>query len=138
MPAETHPGRDTMAGMSSDDAASQETHFVMDPEATLWTLARQLVSHQRTYAELRRSAETARRLPDSAELRRVVADFEALERSWHGETLPSIIASMQVAIEVWDTFGPGRTEVADDLEAAVWNNKYFVWVKELAGGAPPA
>jgi hypothetical protein len=37
--------------------------------------------------------------------------------------LPSIIASMQPAIEVLDTFGPGRTNVDDEIYAMVFNNK---------------
>ena len=120
--------------MSPDDAMSQESHFAMDPEKTMWTLARQLVSGQRSVAQLHRSAEAAQRLPDSPELRNVAADCELLQRKWEGETLPSLVASMQLAIEVFDTFGSGLAQISDDLEAAAWNNKYFVWKNELAGG----
>jgi len=129
--------------MSDDDAAHNkpaggEDRFTMDPEKVIWELARQLVSNQRSYAQFSHAAETARRLPDSPEVRKVVADFQSLQRSWHAEALPSIIASMQVAIEVLDTFGPGVTDVSDDIDAMVWNNKYFVWAKELAAGSPSA
>jgi hypothetical protein len=29
---------------------------------------------------------------------------------------------------VFDTSGPGLAEIEDELEAAMWNNKYHVWV----------
>jgi hypothetical protein len=43
---------------------------------------------------------------------------------------------MKLALEVYDTFGPGMTRIADPVAAAIWNNKYFVWERELsaAGG----
>jgi hypothetical protein len=121
----------------SDDGAPQkpadaEGRFTMDPERVIWELARQLVDSQRSYAYFSRAAQEARQLPESAEVRKVVADFENLERSWHTETLPSIIASMKLAIEVLDTFGPGLTDVSDEIDAMVFNNKWFVWSKELA------
>jgi hypothetical protein len=46
--------------------------------------------------------------------------------------LPSIVASMQLTIEVLDTFCPGRTNVDDEIDAMAFNNKYFVWAKEAA------
>jgi hypothetical protein len=127
----------------SDEGARQnpagaEDRFTMDPEKVIWELARQLVGGQRSYAYFSRAAQAARRRPDSAEVRKVVADFENLERGWHAETLPSIIASMQLAIEVFDTFGPGLTDVSDEIEAMAFNNKYFVWVKELVPDSPPS
>jgi hypothetical protein len=123
--------------MSDEDGGRQkpagaEGRFTMDPEKVIWELARQLVDGQRSYAHFSRAAQAARRLPESAAARKVVADFESIERSWHTAALPNIIASMQLAIEVLETFGPGRTDVADDIEAMVFNNKYFVWSKELA------
>jgi hypothetical protein len=104
----------------------------MDPEKLIWDLARQLVDSQRSYAHFSRAAHAARRLPESAQARKVVTDFENLEQGWHTETLPSIIASIKLAIEVLDTFGPGLTDVTDEIEPMVFNNKWFVWSKELA------
>src|SRR5882757_9490007 len=120
--------------MNDDDGAPQkpadaEARFTMDPEKVIWELARQLVDSQRSYARFSRAAQAARQLPETPEIRKVVTDFENLERSWHTETLPSIVASMQLAIEVLDTFGPGRTNVDDEIDAMVFNNKYFVWAK---------
>lgn len=117
--------------------SDSETSFTMDPEQTLRNLARQLVSGQRTLVALQRSADAARRGPDSPELRKVTADLDALRRSWYAETLPHIMAGMQLALEVFDTSGPGEC-TSDGLDAAVWNNKFFVWVKELVDAGPAA
>jgi hypothetical protein len=38
---------------------------------------------------------------------------------------------MKLALEVYDTFGRGMTRIPDPVEAAIWNNKYFVWEREL-------
>ena len=33
--------------------------------------------------------------------------------------------------EAYDTFGPGMVRLDDPIEADIWNNKYFVWEREL-------
>jgi len=38
---------------------------------------------------------------------------------------------MHLAIEVFDTFGPGLARVEDDT-AAIWKNKVFVWLNEFS------
>jgi hypothetical protein len=43
-------------------------------------------------------------------------------------------AQPPAAIEVFDTFGPGHPTVEDDVEAAMWNNEYQVWVGEFRDG----
>ncbi len=48
-----------------------------------------------------------------------------------------LTASMRLAIEVFDTFGPGRTVIADPVEAAIWNNKHHVWFTELSQRSAP-
>ena len=40
--------------------------------------------------------------------------------------------SDEVALEVYDTFGPGMTRLDDPIEASIWNNKHFVWGRELS------
>jgi len=45
-------------------------------------------------------------------------------------------ASCRLALEVLDTYGPGGVLVEDPTDAAIWNNKYFVWLREF-GGTPP-
>jgi hypothetical protein len=42
------------------------------------------------------------------------------------------MAGMRLAIEVFDSNGPGITTISDPVEAAVYNNKYHVWAKELS------
>jgi hypothetical protein len=41
---------------------------------------------------------------------------------------------MRLALKVYDTFGPGMTRIDDPIEAGIWNNKYFVWERELCSG----
>ncbi|MCW2688156.1 MAG: hypothetical protein JWR37_3046, partial [Mycobacterium sp.] len=38
---------------------------------------------------------------------------------------------LAVAVDFLDTFGPGRRAIEDQTEAALWNNKYFVYVNEF-------
>jgi hypothetical protein len=47
-----------------------------------------------------------------------------------------IVASFRLALEVYDTFGPGLTRIEDATDAAIWNNKHYVWVTELGGRCP--
>ncbi|WP_270714555.1 hypothetical protein [Mycolicibacterium sp. BiH015] len=44
-----------------------------------------------------------------------------------------IAASMPLAQEVYETFGPGMARVTDPTEAAI-RNKHHVWFRELSGG----
>jgi hypothetical protein len=55
---------------------------------------------------------------------------------WVRSQLPSLTASFQLAPEVLDTYGPDGVRIEDPLEAAVWNNKFFVW-REAYGYEPP-
>jgi hypothetical protein len=55
--------------------------------------------------------------PASDEARRVGEQYERLETSWYTETLPMIVASFKLAVEEYDTFGPGMTRVEDATEA---------------------
>ncbi|WP_094287391.1 hypothetical protein [Mycobacterium lehmannii] len=116
----------------SDDAV-----FSMAPQEVLWSLARQFVDGQRTIAQLTRTAHTIRNAAsDDPEAAEALADFDKTVNEWLTEALPSLAASMKVAIEVHETFGPGMTTVEDPTDAAIWNNKYFVWFKELGGQTP--
>jgi hypothetical protein len=119
----------------SDDQEGAEGVFSMDPEHTLWALARQLVDGQRILAEHGRTARHAAEVaPNIPELRQCVEDFERTRAGWYNDMLPHLAAAMRLAIEVFDTFGPGHTTVKDDVEAAIWNNKYQVWVGEFRDG----
>lgn len=116
------------------DDASREGVFAMDPDETLRLLARQMVTGQQVMADMSRTAATLRADPsamarsDTADL---LAQFVAQQQQWFTETLPALAASMKLACEVYDTFGPGMTTIEDPLDAAIFNNKYFAWTSEL-------
>jgi hypothetical protein len=117
-----------------DDGASREAVFAMDPQTVVWELTRQLVRGHTELATFRRSAAAARRaLPRApVEVEKYLADFVAFEKGWYTETLPMLTASFRLALEVYDTFGPGATVIDDPTEAAIWNNKHHVWFTELS------
>jgi hypothetical protein len=87
-------------------------------------------------ADLSRVAHHTVRGCDGADAQNLLAEWKGVERRWSAGTLPWLTAAMKLALEVYDTFGPGMTRIADPIEAAIWNNKYFVWERQLstAGG----
>jgi hypothetical protein len=113
--------------------ATSHGEFAMDPESALRRLARHLVVGQSEIAELARRAFIVRAFgAANAELARALAEWEGIQKRWVTEKLPSLIAAMRLALEVYDTCGPGMMRIADPLEAGIWNNKYFVWERELS------
>jgi hypothetical protein len=52
---------------------------------------------------------------------------------WHGETYPMLVASFQLALEGYDTFGPSPVRLTDPIEASNWNNERTV--RHQAGSA---
>ena len=91
--------------------------FGMDPHATLLTLARQFVAGQRMLAAMQRGAQTAKAAsPDALEAAAPCEEFERVETAWYTKRLPNLAASMRLAIEVFDTFGPGLARVDDDTD----------------------
>lgn len=124
--------------MASDESITgSEAVFEMDPIPVLMTVARQVVNGQRTIAEYSRRiaamSPEVRALPEAQE---VVRGFGELKASWFGATMPSLVASMQLALEVHDTFGPGRTVIEDPFQAALWNNKYHAGATMLRSEEP--
>lgn len=115
--------------------SSEEGVFAMDPEATLRALARELLDGQQVIAQLTRSAATLRERahPEDPAARGLLTEFDDTSRRWLAEALPALAASMQLALEVYDTFGPGLTTIDDATEAAIWNNKWFSAEHELSG-----
>lgn len=109
-----------------------EAVFAMDPVAVLLALSRQLLHGQQTLAHHARTladlTPAERQLP---QLQKLLADDDRLTASWNDDILPTILASMKVALEVYDTFGPGRTQIDDAFEARLWNNKVFAAVSML-------
>lgn len=106
--------------------------FAMDPELTLRQLVRYLVAGQQHMADLSRTAHHATQGQHGAEAQNFVDEWRSLERHWAAETLPWLTAAIKLALEVFDTFGTGMTRIVDPVEAAIWNNKYFVWEHELS------
>lgn len=108
--------------------------FAMDPDPTLREIARRIVLGQANIAGLLRHAATLRaNAPDDPDVSTFLADLDGTVESWHGEALPSLVASLKLALEVHDTFGGQAVTIDDPLDAALWNNKYFAWTRELSG-----
>lgn len=77
------------------------------------------------------AAKAYEALAGSDTTKQIAASVQNYETQWYTETLPTLIASMQLAIE-FDTFGPGLTRVEHPTEA-IWNNTHHVWFTELTG-----
>lgn len=113
---------------------SSENVFAIDPQETIWTLARQLVDGQHTICQLNQSARLLEAAsPEDPAVRQHLSQLQRTTDEWFHAALPNLLAAMQVAIEARDTFGPGFTRVEDPIDAAVWNNKFFVWRERLGG-----
>jgi GNAT superfamily N-acetyltransferase len=113
--------------------ATRHGSFAMDPEPTLRQLARHLVATQQEMAALARHAHTQRELAaDNVHLKTQLAVWDDFQRQWFARRLPSLIAAMRLTLEVYNTFGSGMIRLDDPIEAGIWNNKYFVWERELS------
>jgi hypothetical protein len=120
--------------LEHSDTVSEHT-FAMDPSPTLRQLARCLVASQKE-AEIVRNVRNGRASSASdAELKNLLIECDGIQRQWLTQRLPCLAAAMKLALEVYDTFGPGMTELDDPIEVGVWNNKYFVWEHELSPAA---
>jgi len=113
--------------------------FRMKPAAVIEALARSFVSDQIKIAELRQKLAA---LPSTApythpaEVQQMRTQIDAYIESWVTQQIPNLAASLRLALEVLDTYGPEGVSVDDKIEAGIWDNKYFVWLREF-GGAPP-
>ncbi|MCV7256947.1 hypothetical protein H7J86_32710 [Mycobacterium hackensackense] len=119
--------------MDVTDGDSGDAVFRMKPAAAIEVLARQFVDGQRLLAHARQVLAT---LPADApvdvvtEVRQRVDDLVAL---WDSQQGPNLAACFRLALEVLDTYGPEGADVEDLTDAAIWNNKYFVWFREFGG-----
>lgn len=117
--------------MTEDLGHDSEAIFTMEPVQVLIAMARLIVAKQRFLADAARAyaalSPQMTQTPDGAALR---AHLEAI-RQRTAEGLPSMVASLRVALEVYDTFGPGQVTIDQPDEAALWNNKHYVWTQEL-------
>jgi hypothetical protein len=116
----------------SNTTASSEAVFTMDPEATMVNLIDLLVKSHRAYANMVTQTRQVHveGIP-SADAARVTAAAERFHRQYVTEALPSLIASLQLTAEVVRSFGFEPCRVNDPVEAAIWNNKWFVYANQL-------
>lgn len=110
----------------------------MKPVKVLEQVARQLVSQQRSIAALEEQAATLPQDSPDPAVRDVLARVGRIREEWVREQLPTLTASFQLALEVLDTYGPAGVRIDDPIEAAVWNNKFFVWRDTYGHDRPPA
>ena len=109
-----------------------ESVFAMKPAAVIEGLARQFVEQQIAMAKVRKlAAELPDGDPQTVEFRARAA--EVLEQ-WNAQGLPNLAASFRLALEVLDTYGPEGVRVEDGIDAAIWDNKFFVWRNEFTHG----
>ena len=132
--------RETMIGMGDGDhqpGPTSDEMFAMDPQQALLELARHLIEGQNVLAELSGTARAAQSLaPRNQQAQALLTEVDHIRQQWHTKALPSLAAAMKVALEVYDTFGSGTTTIEDPTEAALWNNKFVVWERELGGCTP--
>ena len=84
----------------------------MDLEPTLRQLVRHLVEMHEEMVALERDARTVRASGiTSARLQILLGEWERLQHEWVTQRLPSLAAAMKLALEVYDTFGPGPLAV---------------------------
>ena len=65
------------------------------------------------------TADAAEHIASDApvEARQFSDGFECFQTRWYTETLPTLAASFKLALEVYETFGPGRTCIEDPTDA---------------------
>lgn len=129
---------DGLSGLTS----RVEAVFAMEPEATLVNLVDLLVKSHTAYARVATQTQKiqAEGLTLSDPTGRLAAAAERFHHQYLEEALPSLIASLQLTAEVVRSFGFGPCRVDDPVEAAIWNNKWFVFVDQLRPRlvAPPS
>jgi hypothetical protein len=95
----------------------------LDPDAVVWTLARELVAGQRRIVEIEEmlaagQAEPANHVDDMLSLSfglKNDSDLAMLKALWYQRTLPKLIARLAVVLEVHEAFG-------DPIDAARGQN----------------
>lgn len=113
--------------------------FGMKPAAVIEVLARSFVSDQIKIAELRQklaALPAAAAETHSVEVQQMRAQIDAYIESWVSKQIPNLAASLRLALEVLDTYGPDGVTIDDEIEAGIWDNKYFVWLREFGGEMP--
>lgn len=119
--------------MSMPDMNAQGP-FCVDPGAAVWTLVRDLVHQQHSIAELGQmlAAIRAEHVANPEEMisldfdLKTFSDLATLKVQWYYQTLPSLVAKLEVLSEMHETFGDGPVAIDDLVDAALWRNKYHV------------
>lgn len=111
------------------DFDNAESVFRMKPAAVIEGLARQLVEQQAALAKIR--ATVAELPPDDPRTTEFRAKVDQVERDWIVKGVPNLAASFRLALEVLDTYGPEGIDEKDAVDAAIWNNKFFVYRDEF-------
>lgn len=112
--------------MEFDEA---EAIFRMKPAALIEQQARLLVEQQIALAKVR--ALAAGMPEDDPKAEEFRAQAAAVADKWMTVGLPNLAATLRLALEVLDTYGPGGVDVEDNVDAAIWNNKFFVYRTEF-------
>jgi len=119
--------------------------FCIDPAAMVWTLVSDLVTQQRSLAQVERtllatqadhSGNVDEMLSLSYDLK-TFSDLAALKELWYARTQPAMIAQLALALEAHETFGDGMVTIEDPLDASLWRNKYFVALEDSTVTPPP-
>ena len=83
---------------------------------------------------MQRRAQTAKahhQMPPEAAA--LCKEFERLETDWYTKRLPNLGASNTVGDRgIWTRVGRELARVDDDTGAAMWNNKFSVWLNEFS------
>lgn len=119
-----------------DGPSSAEAVFRMKPAGAIEALARQFIDGQRLLAHARRVLNTLPADAPGDAVKEVQERVDAMTALWNTQQGPNLAACFRLALEVLDTYGPDGVAVEDPIDAAIWNNKYFVWFSEF-GGEPP-
>lgn len=114
----------------------------MEPGPTLLNLIDLLAKSHTAYARVATQTQAVHAegpaSPDPTG--RLAAAAERFHHQYLEQALPSLIASLQLTAEVVRSFGFEPCRVDDPVEAAIWNNKWFVYVDQLRpkSSVPPS
>lgn len=126
--------------MSKDGSGggSSNVHFFLtSPAVALEALARSFVASQITIAGFRQKLAALPAETPDAMLREMRLKVDESIESWSTTVLPHLVVGFRMALDVLDTYGPEGVRVEDDeFDAALWENKYLVWLRELGGEQP--
>jgi hypothetical protein len=119
--------------------------FCTNPSQLIRALVRDLVKQQRSIVDVERRL-TALQAKHSGSFDEIVSlthepknssDLVALKELWCSKLLPSMVAKLAFALEVYDTYGDREVTVDDPFYADLWRSKYFAALDDMAMTMPP-